>query len=203
MNVSQIARSQNMMANFLSRHSEYASQVRTPSMGFGALDNVKSGNQVDADSLLRKMGVDGLNGRNVREMAKSQEALRRQSTAASQTSAADAASQASSIRSQYAPISDEATQAMQDLAMKDALASAGKGSAPSAKEREALIKEHLKDVDPSKRTAAYNTMNKVWESELDRIGNHIKEKDASWNDWGDKFDPNALKDYKPGVNVWV
>ena len=201
MNVSQVARTQSLMYNFISRNSEYASQMRTPSLGFDA-SAVKSGNQLDADSLLRKMGVDGLNGRNVREMAKSQEALRRQS-AASQTSAADAASQASSVRAQYTPISDEATQAMQDLAMKDALASVEKGAAPSAKEREALIKDHLKSVDPSKRAAAYNTMNKVWESELDRIGNHIKEKDASWNDWGDKFDPNALKDYKPGVNIWV
>ena len=201
MNVSQVARSQNMMANFLSRHSEYASQVRMPSLGFDA-NNVKSGNQVDADSLLRKMGVDGLNGRTVREMAKSQEALRQQS-AASQASGAEAATKAQSIRSQYTPISDEATEAMQKLAMQDALNSVEKGSAPSAKEREALINEHLKSVDPSKRAAAYNTMNKVWESELDRIGKHIKEKDSSWNNWGDKFDTDVLKDYKPGVNVWV
>lgn len=202
MNVNQVMRSQSMAYNFINKHSEYASQMQMPSLGFSA-SNVKSGNQVDADSLLRKMGIEGMNGRNVREMAKSQEALRRQSTATSQTSAAAAASQASSIRSQYTPISDEATEAMQELAMKDALASVEKGSAPSAKEREALIKEHLKSVDPSKRTAAYNTMNKVWESELDRIGKHIKEKDASWNDWGDKFDTNVLKDYKPGVNIWV
>lgn len=201
MNVSQIARHQSMMYNFISKNGGYASQMQMPSLAFDA-NSVKSGNQVDANSLLRKMGVDGLNGRTVREMAKSQEALRQRS-ATSQTSGADAASQAQSIRSQYAPISDEATEAMQKLAMQDAVNSVEKGSAPGAKEREALINEHLKSVDPSKRAAAYNSMNKVWESELDRIGQHIKEKDASWNNWGDKFDTDVLKDYKPGVNVWV
>ena len=203
MNVSQMARSQSMMYNFISKNSQYASQMQTPSMGFDALNNVKSGNQVDANSLLRKMGVDGLNGRTAREIAKTQTA--RQQSAASKTNGAEAVSQtqSQSIRSQYTPISDEATEAMQKLAMQDAVNSVEKGSAPSAKEREALINEHLKSVDPSKRAAAYNTMNKVWESELDRIGKRIKEKDPSWNNWGDKFNTDILKDYKPGVNVWV
>lgn len=204
MNVSQAARTQSLMYNFISKNSQYASQMQMPSLGLDALSNVKSGNQVDADSLLRKMGVDGMNGRTVREMAKSQRAASLpQQSEASQTNGAEAASRTQSIRSQYTPISDEATEAMQKLAMQDALNSVEKGSAPSAKEREALINEHLKSVDPSKRAAAYNTMNKVWESELDRIGKHIKEKDASWNNWGDKFDTDILKDYKPGVNVWV
>ena len=200
MNVSQAARTQSLMYNFISKNSQYASQMQTPSLGFD-MGNVKSGNQVDANSLLRKMGVDGLNGRTAREMAKAD--IARQQSSTSKATSADAASQTQSIRSQYAPISDEATEAMQKLAMQDAVNSVEKGSAPSAKEREALINEHLKSVDPSKRAAAYNTMNKVWESELDRIGKHIKEKDASWNNWGDKFDTDALKDYKPGVNVWV
>ena len=66
-----------------------------------------------------------------------------------------------------------------------------------------LIREQLQSVDPSQRTASFNTMNKVWESEMDRIGKFIQEKDASWQDWGDEFDTSILQDYKPGVNVWV
>ena len=108
-----------------------------------------------------------------------------------------------SIRSRYAPISDEATTAMQDLALRDAINSIGNGSSFDSKARVSLIQDHLGSVDPSKRAAAFNTMNKVWESEIDRIGEYIKEKDPSWNSWGDIFDTDILKDYKPGINIWA
>ena len=91
---------------------------------------------------------------------------------------------------------------MQKLALEDARNSAeGKGS--SSTERAKFIQEQLKNVDPSKRADAFNTMNKVWESETERLGKYIKEKTPGWNDWGDKFDTSILDDYKPGVNVWV
>ena len=91
---------------------------------------------------------------------------------------------------------------MQKLALEDAKGSV-EGKTTSQADRAKLIQEQLKDVDPSKRAAAFNTMNKVWESETERIGKYIKEKDANWNDWGDKFDTKLLDDYKAGVNIWM
>lgn len=51
--------------------------------------------------------------------------------------------------------------------------------------------------------AAFNTINKVWENKMDRIGGYIKEKDPNWTVWGDRFDVSILDDYKAGLNVWV
>ncbi|MBQ9720032.1 MAG: hypothetical protein IJV64_04980, partial [Oscillospiraceae bacterium] len=125
----------------------------------------------------------------------------RQTSAASDATAA-AQTAKFSVREQYTPISDKATEAMQKLALEDAKGSV-EGKTTSQADRAKLIQEQLKDVDPSKRAAAFNTMNKVWESETERIGKYIKEKDANWNDWGDKFDTKLLDDYKAGVNIWM
>ena len=205
MNISQLARQQQMMYRFASQNSDYASQIRaqTQSLGLDASGSAKDGNKVDPDSLLRQMGIDGLKGRTVREMAKYQIETQENGQTAAASDAVSSLAQQFSIRGQYTPISDEATAAMQNLALQDAMNSVGNASASDSKERVSLIQEHLKSVDPSKRTAAFNTMNKVWQSELDRIGEYIKGKDSSWNNWGDKFDPNLLNDYKPGVNIWV
>lgn len=201
MNINQLARNHQMMFNFINRDSSYASQMQSK-FNFSALNSAKS----DADSLLQKMGVSGLEGRTVREMAKYKLEQQEKSQASQQTDTGldiGSLTQQFPIRTQYTPISDEATAAMQELALQDAINSVESGSSPSAEERVSLIQEQLKSVDPSKRTAAFNTMNKVWESELDRIGEYIKENDPSWNYWGDEFDTSILENYKPGVNVWV
>ena len=107
-----------------------------------------------------------------------------------------------SVRERYTPISDEATEAMQKLALEDAKNSV-RSVKPDQAGRANLIREQLRDVDPSKRTASFNTMNKVWESELDRIGSYIQEKDPGWTGWGSQFDTAILEDYKAGVNIWI
>ena len=208
MNVGQMARNQRMMYDFINRgtNSSYTAQMQSQlsSMGgFGASAKTDS-----TSNLLQSMGISGLQGRTAREMAQYQMRVQGAQGAAPAQQAASTGLDASalterfSVRQQYAPISDEATEAMQQLALKDAMNSVGSTGVDSA-ERTKLIREQLQSVDPSQRTASFNTMNKVWESEMDRIGNFIKEKDASWQDWGDEFDTSILKDYKPGVNVWV
>ena len=205
MNVTQMARNQQMMYKFINRSagSAYQSQISSLS-SFGAQ---AKNDGTDAASILQSMGLSGMQGRTVREMAQYQ--LRTQeaqnAVSARQTNTelgVGALAQRFSVRQQYTPISDEATEAMQQLALEDAKNSIGSASV-DADERTDLIREHLKDVDPSKRTAAFNTMNKVWESEMDRIGSFIKEKDPGWTTWGDKFDTAILDDYKAGVNIWI
>ena len=66
-----------------------------------------------------------------------------------------------------------------------------------------VIQEEVQKFAPSKRAAAFNTINKVWENELNRIGAYIKEKNPDWTTWGDEFDVSILDDYKTGVNMWV
>lgn len=110
-------------------------------------------------------------------------------------------------------LSDETTKKIQELALRDAKNSVGaqeggeadaaNTSALSRKDRLSTIQEEVQKYAPSKRAAALNTINKVWENELDRIGSYIKEKDPDWTIWGDKFDVSILDDYKAGVNVWV
>lgn len=116
-------------------------------------------------------------------------------------------------RLQTVSLSDETTKKIQELALEDAKNSAGareggetdpaNTSANSRKDRLSMIQEEVQKFAPSKRAAAFNTINKVWENELERIGAHIKEKDPTWTIWGDKFDVGVLDDYKAGVNVWV
>ena len=201
MNINQMARNQQMLYRFLDRSagSSYASQLSSLS-GLGA-----SSSSGGTGSLLQSMGISGLQGRTVREMAqyqlKTQSAQNAQSTAAAQP--APSAAKQPSIREQYTPISDEATEAMQKQALQDAIDSSGSANGLDGTARVGTLREQMRGVEQSKRTASYNTMNKVWESEIDRIGNFIKEKDKNWKDWGDEFDTSILEDYKPGVNVWV
>lgn len=203
MNINQLARNQQMLYRFISRseNSQYSSQMSSLLSG-------ASGKANDATSdLLQSMGISGLKGRTAREMAQYQMRVQNeQKTSAAQKTAAETGANSSvgrfTARQQYTPISDEATEAMQKLALEDAKGSVT-GKASSKTERAKLIGEHLKSVDPSKRAAAFNTMNKVWESETERLGKFIKEKDPKWESWGDKFDEKILDDYKAGVNVWV
>lgn len=114
-------------------------------------------------------------------------------------------------RLQTVTLSDETTKRIQELALEDARNSAGAqesgegdgASALSRTDRLSLIQDEIQKFAPSKRAAALNTINKVWQNEMDRIGEHIKEKDSNWTIWGDKFDVGILDDYKAGVNVWV
>ena len=113
-------------------------------------------------------------------------------------------------RLQTVTLSDETTKRIQALALTDAKNSAGaqgdggtNTSALSQGDRISAIREEVQKYAPSKRAAAFNTINKVWENELDRIGAYIKEKDPDWTMWGDKFDAGILDDYKAGINMWV
>ena len=53
--------------------------------------------------------------------------------------------------------------------------------------------------------ASYNNLApfQYGQTELDRIGEYIKEKDPNWKNWGDQFDTKILEGYQPGLNVWV
>lgn len=116
-------------------------------------------------------------------------------------------------RLQTVSLSDATTKKIQELALRDAKNSAGaqeSGDVDAAntsvltrKDRLDMIQEEIQKFAPSKRAAAFNTLNKVWENELERIGAHIREKDSNWTVWGDKFDVSILDDYKAGVNVWA
>lgn len=213
MYISQIARNQQMLYRFMNQNpdSAYRTQMQSQLASMGGF--TVTGNSDGLSDMLKSMGISGLQGRTIREMARYQ--IRTQNGSgttntqrpdnANKTESKDKAEsskQSFSVREQYTPISDAATEAMQKRALEDAKNSA-EGRSPDETERVNLIREHLKDVDPSKRTAAFNTMNKVWESETERLGAYIKEKTPGWNDWGDKFDTSILDDYKAGVNVWV
>ena len=113
-------------------------------------------------------------------------------------------------RLQTVSLPDGTTKKIQELALMDAKNSAGvredgkaDTSALSQKDRIGMILEEVQKFAPSKRAAAFNTINKVWENEMDRIGEYIKEKDPDWTIWGDEFDAGILDDYKAGVNMWV
>lgn len=113
-------------------------------------------------------------------------------------------------RLQTVSLSDETTKKIQALALEDAKNSAGpqeggeaNTSALSRADRLSMVQDEVQKFAPSRRAAALNTINKVWQNELDRIGEHIKEKDPNWTVWGDKFDVGVLDDYKAGVNIWV
>ncbi|MBR1496588.1 MAG: hypothetical protein IJ617_03100 [Oscillospiraceae bacterium] len=212
MNIGQIARNQGMIYSILNRSSANTaasasnSQKQAQSLDYNALQNTYSttrsrSEELTSESLMRSLGYEGLKGDTVREMAKYQMQLKTQN--AQQSQATDSLSSQLSLSTQYTPISDDATKAMQDLALKDALASVGEGSAPTKSERNSLVQEQLRTVSPTKRLAAFNTMNKVWQNEIDRIGSYIKEKDPSWNTWGDSFDASILNEYKAGVNIFV
>ena len=209
MNIGQLARQQQMMYKFISRGtSNYKTQMKSQLSSANSFALAGQTND-KVSNMLQSMGISGLQGRTVREMAQYQMRVQTTSGASSTrqiSTASDAAATAQtmefSVREQYTPISDEATDAMQKLALEDAKGSV-EGKTTSQADRAKLIQEQLKDVAPSKRSAAFNTMNKVWESEIDRLGAYIKEKDSSWNNWGDSFDIDILKDYKPGVNVWT
>ena len=208
MNIGQVARQQQMMYKFVNRGTNsYQTQMKSQLLSANSF--ALTGKTRDKLSdMLQSMGISGMQGHTVREMA--QYRMRTQNASdtsvAQQTAATDTTTVAQavkfSVREQYTPISDQATEAMQKLALEDAKASV-EGKAASKTERAKLIQEQLKDIDPSKRAAAFNTMNKVWQSETERIGKYIKEKDANWNDWGDKYDTKLLDDYKAGVNIWT
>lgn len=213
MNISQIARNQQMLYQFVNKNagSDYQAKMQMQSKlsSMGSLTVTGKGDDM-ISNMLKSMGISGLKGGTVREMAKYQLRVQNTSgvTGAQKTNNANAADasaskQGFSVREQYTPISDKATEAMQKLALEDAKNSAEGKKTANSTERAKLIQEQLKDVDPSKRAAAFNTMNKVWESETERLGNYIKEKTPGWNDWGDKFDTAILDDYKAGVNIWV
>ncbi len=113
-------------------------------------------------------------------------------------------------RLQTVSLPDETTKKIQELALMDAKNSAGtqkdgeaNTSALSQKDRLSLVQGEVQKLAPSKRAAAFNTINKLWGNEMDRIGAYIKEKDPDWIAWGDKFDVSILDDYKAGINVWV
>lgn len=244
MNVNQLAHNQQMMYKFINRgvsssdRTQLKSQLSSASSLF--LQEQDSGDTVA--SMLQSMGISGMQGRTVREMARYQ--VRVQNASAKQTSGASAAekvkqtsgrdavsntkqtvgkadaTKAFSVRERYTPISDKATKAMQKQAIEDAKNSVKKtvayttdkahgaktgGEKPTdaAAERNKQIQEHLKEVDPSKRTAAYNTMSKVYENETDRLAKYIKEKTPGWENWGDEFDTSILDKYETGVNVFV
>lgn len=208
MNVGQMARNQQMLYRIMNRNADnsYWTQIKSQlSPSAGGISAAGKNDDLSAD-LLKSMGISGLEGRSYREMAQYRIRFQNASDAsgAQQTGAADAAAPAEGffVREQYTPISDEATEAMQKLALEDARNSIT-GKSPDSTERANLIREQLKNVDPSKRAAAFNTMNKVWESETDRLAKYIKEKTSDWTYWGDKFDAAILDDYKPGLNLWV
>ena len=64
-----------------------------------------------------------------------------------------------------------------------------------------IVKNYIVTVDPEKRMAASQTMQKVWQDEVDRIGQYIHSKDPNWTTWGQKFDLSILDDYKQGIDV--
>ncbi len=249
MNINQLARNQQMMYNFINRGTsgDYRAQLKTQFSNVESLALQKQDDEDDAVAgMLKSMGISGLQGRTVREMAQYQVRVQSGASGAKQTNRADAQNAASAVkkanakdaaqdakqtqassaasngftvRERYTPISDKATRSMQRMALEDAKKSVKKtvdyttGKAHGAKtdgekpanllaERNKEIQEHLKEVDPSKRTAAFNTMNKVYENEADRIAGYIKERTPDWNDWGDEFDEKILDDYKPGINYF-
>lgn len=213
MNISQIARNQQMLYQFVNKNSgsDYKAKMQMQSKlaSMGGFTVTGKGEDM-LSSMLKSMGISGVQGGTFREMAKYQIRVQNASEKEAAQKAQDtqktdsaAPKQGFSIREQYTQISDKATESMQKLALEDAKKSAEGKKGASSTERAKLIQEHLKDVEPSKRSAAFNTMNKVWESETERLGKYIKEKTPGWNDWGDKFDTSILDDYKPGVNVWV
>ena len=218
MYINQLAKAQMLTYQFISNHSDYASPWQTQfqnSAGVGR--DTKSGSEVDPDSLLQQMGVSGLKGRTVREMVKYRmEQAQEKAEAAQQLDTVpdidlSALKQQLAQRTLTTPLSDAATRDMQSLALQDAMNSvkgaassdAASNAASSSTDRAALIQDHLKLVSPTKRLAAFNTMNKVWQSELDRIGSYIQEQDPSWKTWGDDFDTSILKNYTPGINIWT
>ncbi len=232
MNVNQLARNQQMMYNFINRGTsgDYREQMKAQlsSASSVALQGRSADDSVSA--MLQSMGISGMQGRTVREMAQYQVRVQNvNASAANKTSGANAAAETKqteaastasgrlNIRERYTSISDKATKDIQKQAIEDAKKSVKKtvdyatagGKKPEteakdevAASRDKLIAEHLKDVKPSKRTAAYNTMQKVYENETDRLAQYIKEKTPDWNDWGDKFDTKILDDYKPGINYF-
>lgn len=237
MNIGKLARQQQMMYSFIDRETNRtgSSDSRTQLNSQLSVMNgrVRTGESAEDSvaSMLKSMGISGLQGRTVREMAQYRmrvqngsqtakktagaEALTPKASAESAKKTADKAAakkadgtdlsslmQRFSVREQYTPISDKATETMQQLAIKDAKESAG-GKRADSTARANTIREQLKDVEPSKRAAAFNTMNKVYESETERLGDYIKEKEPGWNDWGDKFDAAILDSYKAGVNIWI
>lgn len=112
-----------------------------------------------------------------------------------------------SVKEPYAKLSAETTEKIQKLAVEDAKNSTQKKTSQQEKadseKRMDTIRKELNKVDPSKRAATLNSMNKVWQEETDRLGAYIKEKDANWKDWGDSFDTTILNNYKLGVSVWT
>ena len=118
MNVGQIARNQRMMYDFINRgaNSGYTAQIQSQFSSVAGLDTSSKNNGAGTADLLQSMGISGLQGRTAREMAQYQMRVQGTQSAAQQTAAGlDAPSRTErfSVRQQYAPISDEATEAMQ------------------------------------------------------------------------------------------
>jgi len=211
MTIGQLARSQQLMYTFYAKNIDYASQAQFQEPSTSA--NSWNGPQkVDPDDLLQQMGLSGLEGRTIREMAQNKlnkvlEESQIQLPEKGGLAPSDLSSIAQKLtdRVLHTPIPEETTAAVQNLALQDAINSAGKGTSSgiTLQDRLGLIQEHLEKVPYSKRPAAYNTMNAVWEREIDRIGAYIKEQDPAWETWGDPFDTSILEGYIPGVDVWA
>ncbi len=211
MRIGQMARTQTMMYNFIRNNnsSQYASQMQTQLWGSDKEKVSATEAITDVETMRQQLESIGLKGRTVRDMAKNyMESLKNaQQDSSNQVNAnlnqVQSLAQQFIARVQYTPISEEATADMQKLALQDAISSVGNTSASEQLNRMTVIQDHLDNVAPSKRAAALNSMNKVWESELDRIGEYIKEQDPNWKNWGDQFDVKILDGYQPGLNVWV
>lgn len=196
-----------MMYNFIRNNSssQYAAQMGTQLWGSDKEKVSASERITDVETMRQQLEEIGLKGRTVREMAinRMKEAQDSQQNSTNTDTQLQSIAQQFIARVQYTPLSEETTSAMQELAMQDALGSVGKISASGQLDRMSVIQEHLDHFAPSKRAAALNSMNKVWQSEMDRIGEYIKEKDPSWSNWGDQFDTKILEGYQPGLNVWA
>ena len=164
MNISQMAHNKQMQYLLMNQNTSnsYWAQIKSQlSSSTGGISVAGKKDDLLA-GLQKSMGISGLQGRSYREMAQYQIRVQNASGAAGaqQTGATDAAAPAEGffVRGQYTPISDEATEAMQKLALEDARNSIV-GKSPDSTERANLIREQLKNVDPAKRAAAFNTMN--------------------------------------------
>lgn len=246
MNISQIARNQQMLYNIINRNGSGSYSAASSSLwsaGSGAQDDGDnffsspaalqgSVRQIakrlydasfSSDAAAGESGVNSTQGASVAGADPTLQAIRKQlgtkveslqqlyqpdqATLSGNFEELQAVAESLVSRLQTVSLSDETTKKIQELALTDAKNSAGSDaagtSALSQKDRLSMIQEEVQKFAPSKRAAAFNTINKVWENELDRIGAYIKEKDPDWTAWGDEFDVSILDDYKAGVNVWA
>ena len=224
MNISQIARNQVRLSEFVSKNQGlYSSSINS---GYASRNNLFSGllNGVNRGTM-RNDDIIGSFLQSINNKANVNQSWLDKAKEVKKNDKVESVSSSSSsgfnAKTIYTKISDNATKSMQQAALEFAKNSVKKkkdidSSKADAKEeakdevkteekksKDQLINEELKKVDPSKRTATYNTMNEVYKNEVDRIEEYIREKDKDWNGWGDDFDTSILDDYKPGVNIFI